>query len=87
MTNDSIDLGDVAAGASHIYVACSHCDRRGRYKLPRLVHTLGADFSMTDLGAELANCPHRKGRDAQQAMRCIFSWAAKAHVRRREQAS
>lgn len=50
MTNGSMDLGDVAARASHIDVACSRCDRKGRYQLARLVHTLGADFPMTDLG-------------------------------------
>lgn len=59
MTNGSIDLGDVAARASHIDVACSRCERKGRYQLARLVHTFGADFPMTNLGAELANCPHR----------------------------
>lgn len=59
MANGSIDLGDVAARASHIEVACSRCERKGRYQLARLVHTLGADFPMTNLGAELAPCPHR----------------------------
>ena len=68
MTNGSINLGDVAARASHIDVASSRCERRGRYQLARLVHTLGADFPMTDLGAELANCPHRA--DAAQNKRC-----------------
>lgn len=27
--------------------------------MARLVYTLGADFPMTNLGAELAPCPHR----------------------------
>lgn len=68
MTNGSIDLGDVAARASHIDVACSRCERKGRYQLARLVDALGADFPMTNLGAELANCPHRK--DATHNKRC-----------------
>ncbi|MBA9902269.1 MULTISPECIES: hypothetical protein [Burkholderiaceae] len=68
MTNGSIDLGDVAARASHIDVACSRCERKGRYQLARLVDALGADFPMTNLGAELANCPHRK--DAAHNKRC-----------------
>lgn len=58
-TNGSVVIGEVAARASHIDVACSRCDRRGRYQLARLVEALGDDFPMTDLGAELANCPRR----------------------------
>jgi hypothetical protein len=57
--NGSITLADVAARASHLEVACSRCDRRGRYQLARLAEALGADFRMTDLGSELANCPRR----------------------------
>ena len=59
MTNGCVTLGDVAARASHLEVACSRCGRRGRYQLVRLVAVLGADFCMTDLGAELATCPLR----------------------------
>lgn len=59
MANGSVALGDVAARASHIEVACSRCDRRGRYLLARLVQTYGPDFPMTNLGGELANCPRR----------------------------
>jgi hypothetical protein len=55
----SIALGDVAARAIHVDVACLRCDRRGRYQLERLVANHGADFPMTNLGAELANCPRR----------------------------
>jgi hypothetical protein len=68
MTNGSIDLGEVAARASQIDVACSRCERRGRYQLAPLVHALGADFPMTDLGAELAHCRHRA--EASHAKRC-----------------
>lgn len=55
----SVALGDVAAIASHLDIACSRCERRGRYNLARLVARLGPDFPMTDLGAELADCPNR----------------------------
>lgn len=55
----AVALGDVAARASHIEIACSRCERRGRYRLARLVARLGPDFAMTDLGDELANCPRR----------------------------
>lgn len=60
MTNGAIALGDVAARASHIEVACSRCDRKGRYQLARLVAAYGPEFPMTDLGAELAVCPRRE---------------------------
>jgi hypothetical protein len=66
--NGSISVGDVAARASHLDVACSRCDRRGRYRLARLVEQFGADFPMTDLGAELANCPRRSA--TAQGERC-----------------
>lgn len=55
----SVAVGDVAARATHLEVACSRCERRGRYQLARLVQSYGLDFPMTDLGAELAGCPRR----------------------------
>lgn len=57
MANGSVDLGDVATRATHIEVACSRCERRGRYRLSRLVARLGEDFLMTNLSSELADCP------------------------------
>lgn len=64
----SVALGDVAAKASHLDIACTRCDRRGRYGLARLVAQLGPDFAMTDLGAELTDCPRRK--EASHGARC-----------------
>jgi hypothetical protein len=58
-TPGSVALGDVAARASHLEIACSRCERRGKYHLARLVARLGQDFPMTDLGAELTACPNR----------------------------
>jgi hypothetical protein len=55
----SAALSEVAAKATHLEMACSRCDRRGRYQLARLVAEFGPDFAMTDLGAELAPCPNR----------------------------
>jgi hypothetical protein len=55
----TVTLGEVAARASHIEVACTRCERRGRYRLSRLIATLGEDFPMTDLGAQIADCPKR----------------------------
>jgi hypothetical protein len=67
-TPGSVALADVAAKATHIDVACSRCDRRGRYRLTRLVEQFGGDYPMTDLGAELANCPNRNA--TAHAERC-----------------
>lgn len=57
--NGSILLGELAARASQIDIECSRCDRKGRYRIAKLVARLGEDFPMTDLGAELADCPRR----------------------------
>ncbi|BBP99064.1 hypothetical protein BSFA1_41930 [Burkholderia sp. SFA1] len=57
--NGSVLLGELAARASHIDIACSRCDRKGRYRVAKLVARLGEDVAMTDLGAELADCPRR----------------------------
>jgi hypothetical protein len=57
--NGSVLLSELAARASHIDIECSRCDRKGRYRVAKLVARLGEDFPMTDLGAELADCPRR----------------------------
>lgn len=67
-TSGSVAPADMASRTSHLDVACSRCDRRGRYHLPQLVDQSGADFLMTDLGAELANCPNR--RSSAHGERC-----------------
>ena len=72
MANGSVALGDVAARASHIEVACSRCDRKGRYLLARLVQTYGPDFPMTALGGELANCPRRSAAAHQERCDVFF---------------
>lgn len=59
MRSGSVSLGEVAARTSHIEIACSRCDRKGRCRLAKLVARLGPDFAMTDLGAALADCPGR----------------------------
>ena len=61
MPNGSVTLGEVAARASHIELACSRCERRGRYRLSRLVALLGGNFPMTNLGAQMADCPKKSG--------------------------
>lgn len=57
MKNGSVTLGQVAELTSHVEVACSRCERRGRYRLSKLVTSLGEDFAMTDLALQLVDCP------------------------------
>lgn len=57
--NGSVLLGELASRTSHIDIECSRCERKGRYRVAKLVARLGEDFPMTDLGAELAGCPRR----------------------------
>lgn len=65
----SVALGDVEKRATHLDIACSQCERRGRMSLRKLVATYGADFPMTGLGAAVAaDCPHRN--DVAQGRRC-----------------
>jgi hypothetical protein len=66
VTTGSISLGDVAARARYLDVACSRCERRGRYALARLVANLGADFPMTSLASHLADCPRRAAAHGQR---------------------
>lgn len=58
-TPGAVPLSEVAARTQRLVIACSRCVRRGRYTTARLVATYGADFPLTDLGAELANCTRR----------------------------
>ncbi|AUT62866.1 hypothetical protein [Paraburkholderia terrae] len=59
MAKGTVTLADVAARATHINIACSRCERRGRYRLSRLIASYGEHFPMTDLGSEIADCPQR----------------------------
>ena len=69
-TTGSVALVEVAARATHLDVACTRCSRRGRYRLARLVEQFGGDYAMTDLGAELANCPSRARPRTANAATC-----------------
>ncbi|MEP9326717.1 hypothetical protein PPMP20_26835 [Paraburkholderia phymatum] len=57
MTKGSVTLGDVAARTTHINIACSRCERRGHYRLSKLVATLGEDFPVTSLAGQISDCP------------------------------
>jgi hypothetical protein len=56
----SVSLAEVASRTTHIELACTRCDRRGRYRLDGLIQRFGPDFGMTALPGELVDCPNRK---------------------------
>ncbi|MBB5508187.1 hypothetical protein HDG35_004465 [Paraburkholderia sp. JPY681] len=56
----SVSLAEVAKRATHIELACTRCDRHGRYRVDGLIGQFGPDFGMPDLAGELASCPNRK---------------------------
>jgi hypothetical protein len=57
----SITLGEVAEHTAVLAVACSRCERAGRYNLETLIARHGADFGIPDLLRLLSeDCPKRK---------------------------
>jgi hypothetical protein len=72
MKKGSVTLGEVAERATYLEVACTRCDRRGRYRLAKLVASLGADFPMTDLGSEITDCTRRNNSAAQDRCDVYF---------------
>lgn len=63
MKNGAVQLSDVAARATHIELACTRCDRRGRYRLDGLIRQFGPDLGIPDLAREIAPCPNRDSAD------------------------
>jgi hypothetical protein len=54
-------LGDVAVHTPVLVVACTRCDRTGRYNLETLIARHGEDFGIPDLLRRLSkDCPKRK---------------------------
>jgi hypothetical protein len=65
MTNGSITLFQVAAHAEVLAVACSRCDRAGRYRLDTMIARHGPDFGIPELLRLLsADCPKRHSLSA-----------------------
>jgi len=60
MIAGSITLGDVAGRTDTLAVACSRCDRAGRYAVATLIERHGPAFGIPDLLRMLsADCPKR----------------------------
>lgn len=55
----AVHLGDLQRqGVSVVWVACSRCDRKGRYRVTALIERFGAGCVLPDVGVGLsADCP------------------------------
>ena len=60
-TSGSITLGEAAEHTAVLTVACSRCERAGKYRLETLIARHGEDFGIPDLLRMLSDdCPKRK---------------------------
>ena len=60
-TSGSITLGEVAEHTAVLAVACTRCERAGKYRLETLITRHGAGFSVSNLLRMLSeDCPKRK---------------------------
>jgi hypothetical protein len=60
-SSGSITLGEAAEHTAVLTVACTRCDRAGRYNLDTLIARHGTDFGIPDLLRLLSeDCPKRK---------------------------
>jgi hypothetical protein len=65
MMSGSITLGAVAERTAVLNVACTRCERVGRYNLDVLIARHGPNFGIPMLLRKLAaDCPKRKSRSA-----------------------
>jgi hypothetical protein len=65
MADGSITLGDVAERTAVLAVACSRCERAGRYNLDTLIARHGVGFGIPALLRMLSDdCPKRKSVSA-----------------------
>ena len=54
----AVTLGEIAGRLPMLEVACSHCERRGRLDVAKLIERHGADTRLPDLRVILAgDCP------------------------------
>ena len=54
----TITLAQVAVKTTMLDIACSHCDRRGRLNVQKLIAEYGADIGLPELKGKLSKgCP------------------------------
>ena len=57
-SSGAVTLGEIAGEIMMLEIACNHCDRRGRYRVARLIEQHGADMGLPALrGILAADCP------------------------------
>jgi hypothetical protein len=66
-------LADLRPAATHLNVACSRCDRRGRLNVARLVEQHGPDATLSGVVADInADCPNRDAHGLTQRCDIYF---------------
>jgi hypothetical protein len=61
MRSGSIMLANVAKQTDELAIACSKCDRTGRYRPQTLIRRYGPQFAISDLlGTLSVGCPMRE---------------------------
>ena len=64
--NGAVTLGDIAGKVAMLEAACSRCERRGRYRVARLIAEHGPDMSLPELRFIIAaDCPRMETIDIQ----------------------
>jgi hypothetical protein len=62
MSTGARTLGEIAGQIAMLEVACAKCDRKGRYRLSRLIAEQGADRGIPDwLETLRRSCPRHQG--------------------------
>ncbi len=72
-TSGSISLSEVSEHTAVLSVACTRCDRAGRYNLDTLIARHGADFGIPALLRLLSkDCPKQKGSRSRSTICAAF---------------
>jgi hypothetical protein len=71
---DALSLADVAARTDTLQIACTKCDRVGRYPLDTLIQRYGSEVRIPDLLRVLsAGCPMRESVSPHALCGCHVS--------------
>jgi len=71
--SDMRTLGEIATRTDILSVACSRCDRRGRYRLDNLIARHGADAPVRVIVPQLtADCPQRESPALMERCDVLF---------------
>jgi hypothetical protein len=71
MSSGSITLIDVAARTGVLVVACTRCERQGRYGLTTLISSYGRGYGVPAVLVKLSDdCPRRKSVSGDCGIYC-----------------